>query len=271
VGAGAGPFDACLDADLLTRYAAATKDPSPLVQRGLVVPAVAAVLCIWSAQSAGRMAAVPLEIQHGASGGVHGEHEVLLHRPIEVGEPLQVSVRGYGSRPAGRNSLTTLHYLLRGAGGDLVAEQWWTTVYLGVVCERNGAAPPDHAFPEASRSSPLGVWGADVDEGMARRYAEVSGDWSTHHFDLDVARASGFDRLFVHGLCTMALCAQGVVALAAGGDPSRVRRVAVRFATPVFLGERLKVCVYDAGPLGYAFEAFSAGAQVISQGRAELF
>ena len=68
----------------------------------------------------------------------------------------------------------------------------------------------------------------------------------------------------------MALCPQGIVNLAAAGDPERVRRVAVRFATPVFLGERLQVQIYDAGPLGYAFEAFSAGAQVISQGRAEL-
>jgi hypothetical protein len=76
--------------------------------------------------------------------------------------------------------------------------------------------------------------------------------------------------VFLHGLCTMALCAQGVTALLAGGDHTRLRRIAVRFASPTFLGETLRVRLYDAGPLGYAFEADCAGARVVTNGRAEL-
>jgi hypothetical protein len=68
----------------------------------------------------------------------------------------------------------------------------------------------------------------------------------------------------------MALCARGVVDVVAGGDPDRVRRIAVRFATPTFPGEQLVVRLYDAGALGYAFEADCAGATVITHGRAEL-
>ncbi len=109
-----------------------------------------------------------------------------------------------------------------------------------------------------------------VDEGMARRYAEVSGDWSPHHFEVEAARRSGFDRPFLHGLCTMALCARGVVEQVAGGDPDRVRRLAVRFATPVPLGETLRLRLYDAGDRRYGFEADCAGATVITHGRAEL-
>jgi hypothetical protein len=68
----------------------------------------------------------------------------------------------------------------------------------------------------------------------------------------------------------MALCARGVADVAAGGDPHRVRRVAVRFAAPTYLAERLSVAVYDAGPHTVAFEAACAGAAVITHGRAEL-
>jgi acyl dehydratase len=194
----------------------------------------------------------------------------VLHRPIAPGEPLATWAEGHGARPAGRNSLVVVCYLTYDGRGDLVAEQWWTTVFLGAACEPAGDPAPDHAFPVSAREKPVGEWTADVDEGMARRYAEVSGDWSAHHFETEAARRSGFGRVFLHGLATMALCAQGVAELAAVGDVERVRRIAVRFATPTFLGEQLRVHVYDAGPLGYAFEADSAGATVIAHGRAEL-
>jgi acyl dehydratase len=270
VGARRGPFEGRLDPDLVRRYAEATRDPSRAVRSGAAVPPVAVVTQIWGAQEEGRAAAVPAELQRAAAGGVHGEHDVVLHRPIVPGEPLQIWVEGHGSRPAGRNSLVTLRYRALDVDGRLVAEQWWTTVYLGVTAEATGEPAPDHAFPEAARGRPLGTYEVDVDPDMARRYAEVSGDWSDHHFSVEGARRSGFDRPFLHGLCTMALCAQGVVELAAGGEPTAVRRVAVRFATPTFLGEELRVHVYDAGPLGVAFEAESAGATVVTHGRAEL-
>jgi hypothetical protein len=49
-----GPFDGGLDADLVRRYAAATRDPSPEAQAGTTVPPVAIVTQIWDAQNAGR-------------------------------------------------------------------------------------------------------------------------------------------------------------------------------------------------------------------------
>ena len=266
-----GPFPACFDIDLLARYAAATRDPSPRAQRGEVVPPVALVTEIWDAQQAGRVALVAPEILEGMTGGVHGEHEVLLHRPVVPGEQLRVFVEGSGSRPAGNKSLVTLRYTIVDADDAPVAEQWWTTVFFGTRCEAVGASAPDHKFPEVARERSLGTHIVAVDAAMARAYAEVSGDWNEHHFDVEAARRSGVDRVFLHGLCTMALCAQGVVVLAAGGDPDRVRRVAVRFASPAFLDEALHVHVYDAGDLGVAFEAESAGATVIAHGRAEFF
>ena len=58
--------------------------------------------------------------------------------------------------------------------------------------------------------------------------------------------------------------------MAASGDPARLRRIAVRFASSTFIGERLEVRLYDAGRLGVAFEAAAGGATVITHGRAEL-
>jgi hypothetical protein len=68
----------------------------------------------------------------------------------------------------------------------------------------------------------------------------------------------------------MALCAHGVVTTVTGSDPERVRRVAVRFASPTFLGDQLDLRLFEVGPLSYAFEAESAGKRVIANGLAEL-
>jgi acyl dehydratase len=265
-----GPFPGRLDPDLLQRYAAATTDPALGAPSGEAVPPVALVTQVWEAQERGRTALVSPAFQQAATGGVHGEHDVVLHRPIVPGEPLRTWVEGHGVRPAGRNTAITLRYTTLDATDAVVAEQWWTTVLFGVSAEPVGDAVPEHAFPPDARDRPVGTWETEVDPGMATRYAEVSGDWSPHHFEPDAARRSGFDRIFLHGLCTMALCAQGVAALVAEADPTRVRRIAVRFASPTFIGERLQVRVFDAGSLGYAFEAESAGALVITHGRAEL-
>ena len=194
----------------------------------------------------------------------------MLHRPVVPGETLQVWVEGHSARSAGRNALVTLRYILRDERRSLVAEQWWTTVYAGTSCPPTGKPPPEHGFPQDARKRPCGAYRVKVDAEMAWRYAAVSGDWSAHHFDAGAARSSGFDRPFLHGLCTMALCGQAAAQVIAGGDASRIRRIAVRFAAPTFLDEQLEVRFYEAGPSAYAFEATCAGAEVITNGRAEL-
>ena len=264
-----GPFPGRIDPDLVRRYGAATNDPSPLVAAGRAVPPVAVVTQIWEALQAGR-AAVMDAVERSASSGVHGEHDVVLHRPITPGEPLETWVSGHAARPVGRNALLTLRYETFDGHGELVAEQWWTTVYLNTTCEPGGPDVPDHRFPDDARGRPVADCTIRVDPDMPHRYAEVSGDWSAHHFDVDAARQSGFDRPFLHGLCTMALCAQAIVTTVGDGDPERVRRVAVRFATPVPVGEDVTVSVHDAGPGAFAFEASAAGSLVITHGRAEL-
>ena len=50
----------------------------------------------------------------------------------------------------------------------------------------------------------------------------------------------------------------------------RVRRLAVRFASPTMLDTDLAVDIFHSGPNTFAFEAAAAGATVIKHGRAEL-
>jgi acyl dehydratase len=269
LGTRVGPFEGRLDRARLGGFAAATNDRTLDTPSGPSVPPLAVVTLLWEAQGASRPVLVPAHLRDAATGGVHGEHDVVLHRPVVADESLTTWVEGWGARPAGRNSLVTLRYVTIGGEDEVVAEQWWTTLWLGVTCEAVGAPPPVHPFPEDARLRPLARWRELVDGDMARRYAIASGDWSAHHFDPEAARRSGSARVFLHGLCTMALCGRGVVELLAC-PPERVCRVAVRFARPMPLGEELEVHLYDAGDDAYAFEASAAGVAVVTHGRVEL-
>ena len=154
-----GPFPTVVDAAVIEDYGP-----------------VAIATQIFEAENAARGVLVPDSLRAAATGGVHGEHDVVLHRPIVPGEPLRTWVSGHGARPAGRNALVTLLFVTRDADDAVVAEQWWTTVWLGASCDVTGGAPPDHTFPEAARQHRIGEQVVDVDADMARRYAEVGVD-----------------------------------------------------------------------------------------------
>ncbi|MBI2877407.1 MAG: dehydratase, partial [Candidatus Tectomicrobia bacterium] len=47
------------------------------------------------------------------------------------------------------------------------------------------------------------------------------------------ARAAGFPGIILQGLCTMAFVGKAVVDAYLGGDPTHLKRLAVRFARPV--------------------------------------
>jgi acyl dehydratase len=249
----------------------ATGDDNPAYASASVAPPTALVTQVFEAQAAGN-SDVPAEVWAAMRTGVHGEHDITLRRPLEPGERLETWVEGHGGRVVGNNTLVTIRFETLDSVGDFVAKQWWTTVLVGsTVAADVGEEPPEHAFPEDARARPAGSTHIAVDREMPRRYGEVSGDWSPHHFDAGAAAQAGSDEVFLHGLCTLALCARAVVDTVAGGNPRRVRRIAVRFARPTLLGRDVDVDLYEIEPDVFAFEAAVEGVAVVRHGRAELF
>ena len=111
LGTRVGPFEGRLDATHLESFAAATNDRTPGTRAGSSVPPMAVVTLLWEPQGASRPELVPARLQDAATGGVHGEHDVVLHRPVVLDESLTTWVEGSGARPAGPNSVITLRYL----------------------------------------------------------------------------------------------------------------------------------------------------------------
>ena len=114
-----------------------------------------------------------------------------------------------------------------------------------------------------------------IDLDQTFRYADVSGDRMPIHLDEDFARQVGLPGIITHGLCTMAFTSWAVLQGVAGGDTSRLARLAVRFSKPVLPGQEITTRIWKVGESGgittYGFETVDPdGEVVIKDGLAEI-
>jgi len=265
-----GPFELPVSRELVRQFTEATLDDLEQFCDGQLVPPSLVATQVYRAQFASITELVPSDVFSAARSGVHGEHDLLLHRPIFADEKLHTFSRTHSARPSGANLRVTLHHATFDDHEELVAEQWWTTVLLGTTAEPTGPALPDYSFSRSGETALVAEVVVRIDEVMARRYAEVSGDFSDHHFSVEGARRSGHEAPFLHGLCTMALCARAAIKTVGGGDPRRIRRIAVRFAAPAFLEHDLVVQIFERATGGFALQATCGGTTVIKNGFVEL-
>jgi acyl dehydratase len=262
-----------IDPERAKQYAAATNDDNPAYESGKFVPPVFGVVPAWDALGLAVGDIIPPESLMMV---VHGEQDMHFRTPLVPGmtlktqaEALSVRVSGSGTRLAVK--VTSVD----GADGSPVMEQYITTFIRGMADgEAGGPDKPDHTFPEDARANKVGEFTVHVDDDQTYRYRDASGDQMPIHVDDAFAKGVGLPGIIAHGLCTMAMTSQAVIKTVAGGDPSRLKRLAVRFSKPVFPGNDVVTTIYDAGQRDgrhvYAFEATSNGDVVVKDGLAEV-
>ena len=78
------------------------------------------------------------------------------------------------------------------------------------------------------------------DAGLTSRYKDASGDPNPIHVDDDFAKSVGLPGVILHGLYTMAQVARANNA-AVGGDPRKLKRLAVQFRGMGFPEQEISV------------------------------
>lgn len=177
-------------------------------------------------------------------GMVHVSNTNVLHRPVEVGEPLDLAVHAEGLRPHPRGAQFDLvgRVDVAEGSGSGAAETVWTgrSTYLSpggrapsAVDDADPAETPV-ATPVDVPARPAATWRVAADTG--RRYAAASGDVNPIHLSPLAAKAFGFPRAIAHGMWTYARTLAWLSARASGPGTSTVD-----FAKPVLLPSTVDV------------------------------
>ena len=126
-----GPFAGRLEPEAIAAYAAATGDRTASVLGGLAVPAVFPVILVFTPNEAAR-GDLPESVWQHVRGGVHGAHDIVLHRPLVPGEPLATWSQISAVRTSRAGTQVVMRFEQVDADGAVAVEQWWTMVLLGL-------------------------------------------------------------------------------------------------------------------------------------------
>ena len=262
-----------VDPDRVVAYAEATNDPNDAYRSGPFAPPVFVVVPTWEAMGLAVADVVPAEALGMV---VHGEQDIHLHQPLRKGMTLSTQSLARAVRVGRTGTRFTIEVASVDGLGAPVATQY-VTMFIRGLSDGEGGGPdaPAHELPEQAREHVVGTHAVHVDDDQTFRYRDASGDRMPIHVDDAFARSVGLPGIIAHGLCTMAMASQSVLALTADGDPSRLRRLAVRFAANVFPGSDVTTTVFDAGPGQdglriHPFESTSRDVLVVKHGWAEV-
>ena len=155
------------------------------------------------------------------------------------------SISSEDAGPLARSTATTFHLGAGGFGGDR------GPIAVPARPERD----PDHVLHQTTSPDQAALY-------------RLSGDRNPIHIDPAFARASGYERPFMHGLCTFGIIGRVLAHLPGPDVGAELRTLDARFRGLVYPGESLRIEVWNTGPGEVAFEAFTTRGVVVSGGRA---
>jgi acyl dehydratase len=199
---------------------------------------------------------------------LHGEQSITLHREIppeakvkvtgrvaevwDKGKAAVIGSEGLVEDEKGLLLTSKATLFIRGAGG-FGGERGPSTQGVNVPPDRK----PDHVVEDVTRP----------EQGAIYR---LSGDRNPIHIDPDFAKMAGFEKPFVHGLCTYGFVGRAILKALCGGDPSRFLHFEARFADQVYFGDTIITKMWGTADGEAIVQAETQkGNVVLSQARAK--
>jgi acyl dehydratase len=185
---------------------------------------------------------------------VHGEQGLTLHKPVPASGTVigRTYLDEIVDKGAGKGALLYFRReVLNKETGEPIASITSTTFARGDGGFGGPAGPakPIHELP--ARAPDLSCDIATLPQ--AALIYRLSGDYNPLHADPGFAKAGGFPRPILHGLCTYGVAGHALLRLLCDYDPTRLKRMDVRFSAPVYPGETIRTEIWREGGGRFGF------------------
>ncbi len=214
------------------------------------LPTFGCALGLWAVESAGRLGA------YDPKASLHVAQKIHVYRPLPASGSVEMQGRVAHVFDKGKAALIEVEV-------DSACFTATYTIFLpgmgGWGGERGPSASPvaDVAFTQATET--------ETSPELAALY-RLTGDLHPVHIDPELARANGFPRPILHGLCTLGISAR-VIARQHGVHPADLSYLEARLTSPVLPGDSLTVASGRQDD-GIHFRTLSKGEVVLGNGKA---
>ena len=170
---------------------------------------------------------------------VHGEQKLSLMNPIPVSGEFLMNMRVINcfDKGAAKGAVIETETTVRVKKDDMpICKLISTTFARGDGGFGGNDAPPSKKIILEGNPDITHEINTKQDQALIFR---LSGDFNPLHSDPSFARAAGFPRPILHGLCTYGVACRSLVASVCDDDVKKLKRFNCRFSSPVFPGETI--------------------------------
>ena len=200
---------------------------------------------------------------------VHGEESITWHQPLPATGSVIAKSRVAAAYDKGeKGAVVEREMQLRDADGTLLVSLIRTAFARGDGGFGGPSeTPPPHQVPRRAADLML-EFATRPDQALLYR---LCGDRNPLHADPAVAKAGGFPRPILHGLCTYGICCRAILQAYCGLEPARMRSLSVRFSAPVLPGDRIAVHLWkDRDIVSFEASVPARNVTVIKSGRSHI-
>lgn len=208
------------------------------------------------------------DIIHSTVAPLHMEHELIVHRPID---PIQGTfvfqdvITDVFDRGRGKGAVVKTRSDVHDQAGNLICTNVSSTLFQqgggfgGPPMPKSAVVIPDRAADV--------VAGDHIGPTQNLLY-RLTGDTNLVHVDPDYARARGFDRVFMQGLCSFGFACRMAVGALIPGQPERMLRMSAQMRSILYMDTPITLSLWrmEEGLAYFRLSDTKTGAPILDRG-----
>lgn len=203
---------------------------------------------------------------------LHGEEQTFFHKPVPTAATILADSRiaEVYDKGEGKGAVIVRETVLRDeSDGQPIA-----TLRRMLFARADGGYGGSKEAPHRSQKNPdrkpdvIAEFPTSPNQAAIYR---LCGDRNPLHVEPERARAAGFDRPILHGLCTYGFTCRAIIETFCDFNPERLASHQARFSSPVFPGETLRISLWREGDdVFFEADVIERSVRVISNGMSRL-